>query len=45
MERQRRSFSEEHKRQAVELVVSSRRSITSVARETRFARLRAKALG
>jgi transposase len=29
MERQRRSFAEEYKRQAVELVVSSRRSITS----------------
>ncbi|WP_439392916.1 transposase [Bradyrhizobium sp. PMVTL-01] len=33
MERQRRSFTEEHKRQAVELVVSSRRSVTSVAKE------------
>ena len=33
MERQRRSFTEEYKRQAVELVVSSRRSITSVAKE------------
>src|SRR6185437_9826244 len=33
MERQRRSFTEEYKQQAVELVVSSRRSITSVAKE------------
>jgi transposase len=33
MERQRRSFTEEYKRQAVELVVSSRRSVTSVAKE------------
>jgi transposase-like protein len=33
MERQRRSFTEEYKRQAVELVVSSRRSITSGAKE------------
>ena len=31
--RQRRSFTEDYKRQAVELVVSSRRSITSVAKE------------
>ena len=31
--RQRRSFTEEYKQQAVELVVSSRRSITSVAKE------------
>jgi len=29
MERQRRSFTEEYRRQAVELVVSSRCSITS----------------
>jgi transposase len=33
MERQRRSFTEEYKRRAVELVLSSRRSITSVAKE------------
>jgi transposase len=33
MERQRRSFTEEYKRQAVDLVVSSRRSIPSVAKE------------
>lgn len=33
MERRRRSFTEEYKRQAVELVVSSRRSVTSVAKE------------
>src|SRR5947209_17833604 len=33
MERPRRSFTEEYKRQAVELVVSSRRSIGSVAKE------------
>ncbi|MEY9497396.1 transposase-like protein [Bradyrhizobium elkanii] len=33
MERQRRSFTEEYKQQAVELVVSSRRSVTSVAKE------------
>src|SRR4029077_1327579 len=33
MERQHRSFTEEYKRQAVELVVSSRRSVTSVAKE------------
>jgi transposase len=33
MDRQRRSFTEEYKQQAVELVVSSRRSITSVAKE------------
>jgi transposase len=33
MERQRRSFTEEYKRQAVELVVSSRRSVTAVAKE------------
>ncbi|MET4791015.1 transposase-like protein [Bradyrhizobium japonicum] len=33
MERQRRSFTEEYKRQAVELVVSSRRTVTSVAKE------------
>ena len=33
MERQRRSFTEEYKQQAVELVVSSRRSITLVAKE------------
>jgi len=33
MERQRRSFTEEYKRQAVELVVSSGRSITSVGKE------------
>ncbi len=33
MERPRRSFTEEYKRQAVELVVSSRRSITAVAKE------------
>nr|WP_235984143.1 IS3 family transposase [Bradyrhizobium australiense] len=33
MERQPRSFTEEYKRQAVELVVSSRRSVTSVAKE------------
>jgi len=32
-ERQRRSFTEDYKHQAVELVVSSRRSITSVAKE------------
>src|SRR4051794_23829199 len=32
MERQRRSFTEEYKREAVELVVSSRRSIGSVAK-------------
>jgi transposase len=31
--RQRRSFTEDYKRQAVELVVSSRRSIASVAKE------------
>src|SRR5438445_11934298 len=31
--RQRRSFTEEYKRQAAELVVSSGRSITSVAKE------------
>ena len=33
MERRRRSFTGEYRRQAVELVVSSRRSITSVAKE------------
>jgi transposase len=33
MERQRRSFIEEYKRQAVELVLSSGRSITSVGKE------------
>ncbi|MBR1360321.1 transposase [Bradyrhizobium sp. AUGA SZCCT0045] len=33
IERQRRSFTEEFKRQAVELLVSSGRSITSVAKE------------
>ncbi|BBB96655.1 MULTISPECIES: transposase [Bradyrhizobium] len=33
MERQRRSFTEEYKRQAVELVVSSLRSVTSVPKE------------
>ena len=33
MERQRRSFTEEYKRQAVEFVVSSGRSVTSVAKE------------
>jgi transposase-like protein len=33
MERQRRSFTEEYKRQAVELVLSSGRSITSVGKE------------
>ncbi len=33
MERQRRSFTEDYKRQAVELVVSSRRSVTSLAKE------------
>lgn len=33
MERQRRSFTEEYKRQAVELVLSSGRSIGSVAKE------------
>jgi transposase len=33
MERQRRSFTEEYKRQAVELVLSGGRSITSVAKE------------
>jgi transposase len=33
MERPRRSFTEEYKRQAVELVVSSGRSVTSVAKE------------
>ena len=33
MERQRRSFTEEYKHQAVELVVSSGRSVTSVAKE------------
>jgi transposase len=33
MERQRRSFTEEYKRQAVEPVVSSRRSVKSVAKE------------
>jgi transposase len=33
MERPRRSFTEEYKREAVELVVSSRRSIGSVAKE------------
>jgi transposase len=33
MERQRRSFTEEYKRQAVELVVWSRRSVTAVAKE------------
>lgn len=33
MERQRRSFTEEYKRQAVELVVSSRRTVTSVTKE------------
>jgi transposase len=33
MERPRRSFTEEYKRQAVELMVSSGRSITSVAKE------------
>lgn len=32
-ERQRRSFTEEYKRQALELVVSSRRSISSVVKE------------
>jgi len=32
-ERQRRSFTEEYKRQAAELVVSSGRSITSVGKE------------
>jgi transposase-like protein len=32
-ERQRRSFAEEYKRQAAELVVSSGRSITSVGKE------------
>jgi transposase len=32
-ERQRRSFTEDYKRQAVELVVSSGRSITSVGKE------------
>lgn len=31
--RQRRSFTEDYKRQAVELVVSSGRSVTSVAKE------------
>jgi transposase-like protein len=34
-ERQRRSFTEEYKRQPAELVVSSGRSITSVGRELR----------
>lgn len=33
MERQRRSFAEEYKRQAVELVLSSGRSVRSVAKE------------
>jgi transposase len=33
MERQRRSFTEEYKRQAVELVLSNGRSITSVGKE------------
>ena len=33
MERPRRSFTEEYKHQAVELVMSSGRSITSVAKE------------
>ncbi len=33
MERQYRSFTEEYKRQAIELVLSSGRSITSVAKE------------
>ncbi|WGD50321.1 transposase [Bradyrhizobium sp. CB1650] len=33
MERQRRSFTEEYKRQAVELVVSGPRSVTSAAKE------------
>jgi len=33
MERQRRSFTEEYKHQAVELVVSSGRSVASVAKE------------
>ncbi|HUN95229.1 MAG TPA: IS3 family transposase [Bradyrhizobium sp.] len=33
MERQRRSFTEEYKHQAVDLVVSSGRSVTSVAKE------------
>ena len=33
MERQRRSFTEEYKRQAVDLVASSGRSIRSVAKE------------
>jgi transposase len=32
-ERQRRSFTEEYKHRAVELVASDRRSITSVAKE------------
>jgi hypothetical protein len=35
MERQRRSFTEEYKLQAVGLVLSSGRSITSVGKETR----------
>ena len=42
--RQRRSFTEDYKRQAAELVVSSGRSITSVAK-ARSARLRSAALG
>ena len=33
MERLRRSYTEEYKRQSVELVISSGRSITSVAKE------------
>jgi transposase len=37
---QRRSFTEDHKRQAVELVASSGRSITSVAKGMRDSVLR-----
>jgi transposase len=36
-ERQRRSFTEDYKRQAVELVLSSRRSVGSVARSSVYA--------
>ena len=43
--RLRRSFTEEYKRQAVELVVSSGRSITSVAEELGLPRFGAAAVG
>ena len=44
MERQRRSFTEDYKRQAVELVMSSGRSVTSVTEGARSTGLGVSAL-